>query len=114
MARFDRLMELPGVLAVFEFSDRGELTDHRIDASQTAQLDARVLDLLAHVCVANRAIGTMQARGWETLTQMEGFYPVTGFSLIGTDWSVAIQGSTGLVMRNDLADFEAAYAGLAQ
>ncbi len=112
MTRFERLMQLPGVLAAFEFSDRGELIEHQIDQGQAPHLDDRILDLLAHVCVANRAIGTMQARGWETLTQMQGFYPVTGFSLIGSDWSVVIQDRTGLVLRNDQGDLEAAFAGL--
>ncbi len=112
MPDFDHLMALPGVIAAFTFSDRGEILAQRIAADAGASLDSRALDLLAHVCVANRMIGTMQARGWETLTQMAGFYPVTGFTLIGADWSVAIQGTTGLVMRNDQGDLEAAYAAL--
>ena len=108
MADLDKLLSLPGALAVFEFTDRGELSS--CQTTDGADLDKSVLDLLSHVCVANLSIATMQARGWEQVTGMTGFYPVAGFTMIGMDWSTVMHGTTGIVFENDKADFEAAYA----
>ena len=108
MADLDKLLSLPGALAVFEFTDRGELSSYK--TSGDTDLDDSVLDLLSHVCVANLSIATMQARGWEKVTGMGGFYPIAGFTMIGMDWSTVTHGRTGIVFENDTADFEAAYA----
>lgn len=107
MADLKQLLELPGALAAFEFTDRGELTASEIRESD--RLDDDVLDLLSHVCVANTSISTMQARGWEKLTGMSGFYPVSGFTMIGMDWSTVVSGSQGVVLDNEKADYQAAY-----
>lgn len=110
MAEFDKLMSLPGAIAAFEFSDRGELVEHHV--APGSGLDAKVLDLLSHVCVANISIATMQARGWEGLTGMTGFYPIDGFTLIGVDLSAVVNGTTGVVLRNQDADYQAAFEAL--
>ncbi|HKK13656.1 MAG TPA: DUF2173 family protein [Gammaproteobacteria bacterium] len=111
MGKLDELMSLQGALAAFEFSDRGELREHRI--ADGAQLGADTLDLLCHVCVANMSIATMQARGWEKMTGAQGFYPIDGFTMVGFDWSAVASGNRGVVLRNEQADYEAAYAALA-
>ena len=54
----------------------------------------------------------MQARGWESSTGQGGFYPVQGFTLVGLEFSTVGNGERGVVLRNDSADFEAAYAAL--
>jgi roadblock/LC7 domain-containing protein len=110
MSNLDRLMGLEGASAAFEFSDTGELKDHRV--AEGSNLTPETLDLLAHVFVANIAIATMQARGWEKTTGQGGFYPITGFTLVGFEWSTVGNGHRGVVLRNDVADFEAAYAEL--
>ena len=110
MSNLDRLMDLEGASAAFEFSDTGELKDHRV--AEGSNLTPETLDLLAHVFVANIAIATMQARGWEKTTGQGGFYPITGFTLVGFEWSTVGNGHRGVVLRNDVADFEAAYAEL--
>lgn len=110
MSKLDDLMALPGALAAFEFSDAGELLSSR--SAEGTGLNETVLDLLAHVCVANTAIATMQARGWENMTGAQGFYPVEGFSMIGLDWSTVTHGNFGVVMSNSAADYQAAYAAL--
>ena len=110
MADLDNLLALPGALAAFEISDRGELGSHK--TAPDSDMDASVLDMLGHVCVANTAIATMQARGWEKLTGMEGFYPIGGFTMIGLDWSVVICCNTGVVLDNEKADYQAAYNAL--
>ncbi|MGF1643764.1 MAG: DUF2173 family protein [Thiotrichales bacterium] len=110
MVDLDRLLQLPGTIAAFEFSDRGELVNHKA-APGSVMTDA-VLDLISHVCVANLSIATMQARGWEAMTGMAGFYPVQGFTIIGVDWSTVIQGRHGVVLENAKADYQAAYAAL--
>jgi roadblock/LC7 domain-containing protein len=110
MASLDELMSLPGALAAFEFSDKGELVASKV--AEGSSLNDTVLDLLCHVCVANTAIATMQARGWENMTGSSGFYPVEGFSMIGLDWTTVTHGQLGVVLKNDGADYQAAYDAL--
>jgi len=110
MSSLESLMNHEGADAAFEFSESGELTDHRL--AEGSKLKPESLDLLAHTFVANIAIATMQARGWEASTGQGGFYPVQGFTLIGLEWSTVGNGHRGVVLRNDTADFEAAYAAL--
>ena len=112
MDSLEQLMQLPQALAAFEINERGELQRHRI-ADDTA-FDASALDLLAHMCVANIAIATMQARGWEALSDSRGFYPIEGFTLVGMDWSAVTDGRRGVVLHNEDADYQAAYDRLAQ
>ena len=111
MPDITQLMNLPGILAAFEFSDKGELREFSI--VEGSDLNETALDLLSHVCVANTAIATMQARGWENMTGAGGFYPVQGFSMTGLDWTTVTHGSFGVVMDNQQADLEAAYTALA-
>lgn len=110
MAELNSLMQLEGALAAFEFNDKGELLSSEI--ADKDKIDETVLDLLCHVCVANTAIATMQARGWEKMTGMEGFYPVEGISLIGFDWTAIVNGTQGVILPNDKADLDAAYTAL--
>ena len=110
MADLESLMSLPGAIGAFSFADNGELTGHRI--AEGSGLNEKILDLLAHMCVANTAIATMQARGWETMTGMQGFYPIQGFTLVGLEWSAVVDAHNGVVMANDSADYEAAHKAL--
>lgn len=110
MADLDNLMKLDGALAAFEFNDRGELQNSRIGDNEAITTD--VLDLVAHVCVANGAIAAMQAAGWEKVTGMQGFYPVQGLSLVGFDWTIVTHGNHGVILPNDKADYDAAYQAL--
>jgi roadblock/LC7 domain-containing protein len=107
MSKLDELMKLNGALAAFEFTSGGELTNSII--ADGAKLENDVLDMVCHVCVANGAIATMQARGWEKMTQMEGFYPIQGFSLIGFEWTVIVTDTTGVIIKNDKVDYDATY-----
>ena len=126
MATLDQLMNLSGAMAAFEFRGSGELLDHRIGYPD--RIDTTTLDLLAHMCAANMSIAAMQARGWENMTGTPGFYPVREFTLLGFDWSVIVCGLhrqskktggneplppfMGVVVANDKADYEAAFAAL--
>ncbi len=111
MADLDSLMQVPGVIGAFRFSDSGELLEHRV--LDGGDLNETALDLLCHMCVANQAIATMQARGWEAMTSMEGFYPIKGFSFVGFEWTAIVEGHCGVIMPNDKVDFDAAYEALA-
>ncbi|MBE2294944.1 MAG: DUF2173 family protein [Phycisphaerales bacterium] len=119
-------MGLPGAMAAFEFRGSGELVDQRI--AYPDRITETTLDLLAHMCVANMSIATMQTRGWEKMTAMKGFYPIQEFTLVGFDWSVVVSGFhreqlksqgksslppfIGVVLSNEKADYEAAFAML--
>jgi roadblock/LC7 domain-containing protein len=93
-------------------NDRGELQQHLL--AEGAALDETALDLLAHTCVANNAIATMQARGWEARSDNKGFYPIDGFTLIGMEWSAITDADLGAVVGNKDADYETAYRTLAE
>ena len=99
------LLHLPGAIAAFAYAENGDLDNYRI--LQESDMTEAMLDMVAHMCAANRCIASMQARGWERVTGAQGFYPVKGFGLIGCDWSVISQGRLGVVVSADLADFEA-------
>lgn len=111
MANLDNLMQLESAEAAFKFEPSGELAEHKI--REGSDLTPDVLDLLAHLCVANIAIATMQARGWETMTGMKGFYPIKGFTLVGFNWTAIVNEEYGVVIPNDNVDYEAAYKVLA-
>jgi len=108
MVDLDKLMTLDGAIGAFQMTESGELIEHKV--SQDSELNETILDLLCHVCVANMAIATMQARGWEKMTGMEGFYPVNGFSLVGFEWTAIVNSGFGVVISNDKTDYEAAYS----
>ncbi len=112
MPSLESLIELNGVEAAFQFSAKGELSDFKV--SDGSELTESVLDLLSHLCVANVSIASMQARGWETMTGMKGFYPIKGFTLVGFAWTAITNDDFGVVMSNDSVDYEAAYAALAR
>lgn len=102
-----KMMDLPGALAAFTYSDKGELQSHVL--REGTELTAEVLDLLARSCVANLAIAAMEARGWEGLTGQSGFQPLKGFSMVGLEWSVIVDGNRGVVVKNRDADYEASF-----
>lgn len=112
MNDLQKLMDLPGAVAAFNYTDRAELAEHLI--ADGADLTPEILDLLCHVCVANMCIASMQARGWEKMTGASGFYPINGFTLVGFDWSAVASGNRGVVLRNEAADYEAAYRALGE
>lgn len=127
MVIFEQLLNLPGAMAAFAFRGSGELLEYKI-TDPDGPLDSNTLDLLGHMCAANISIATMQARGWETMTDIKGFYPVRQFTLVGFDWSVVVSGLqreaprnagedllpplVGVVIANESADYEAAFRAL--
>jgi roadblock/LC7 domain-containing protein len=106
MADLDQLMALKGAVAAFRMNDRGELLDHQI--AEGSALNQTAIDLLSHMCVANIAIATMQARGWEASSEHKGFYPINSFTLVGFEWSAVTDGKLGVVLTNQDADYQAA------
>ncbi len=103
----DKMMDLPGALAAFTYSDKGDLQSHML--REGTELTPQVLDLLARSCVANQAIAGMEARGWEAMTGQAGYLPLKGFSVVGLEWSVVVNGNCGVVVRNRDADYEATF-----
>lgn len=106
----EKMMDLPGALAAFTYSDKGDLQSHLL--REGSGLTAQVLDLLARSCVANMAIAGMEARGWEALTGHNGFEPLKGFSVVGLEWSVVVDGNRGVIVKNRDADYEATFKAL--
>lgn len=112
MSDLNALSSMPGVVAAFRFDDDGRLEEAVIPDDSV--IDRETLDLLGHLSVANMAIGAMQARGWEGVSDVKGFYPVEGFTFVGLDWSAVARGHQGLVLKNQLADYDAAYKALGE
>jgi roadblock/LC7 domain-containing protein len=106
----EKLMDLPGALAAFTYSDKGDLQSHSI--REGTEITPQVLDLLSRSCVANLAIAGMEARGWEALTGQAGFQPLQGFSVVGLEWSVVVNGNSGVIARNRDVDYEATFSAL--
>ena len=103
----DKMMDLPGALAAFTYTDKGDLQSHVL--REGTELTPQILDLLARSCVANLAIAGLEARGWEAVTGQTGFQPLKGFSVVGLEWSVVDNGNCGVVVRNRDVDYEAAF-----
>jgi roadblock/LC7 domain-containing protein len=103
----EKMMDLPGALAAFTYSDKGDLQSHVL--REGTELTPQVLDLLARSCVANQAIAGMEARGWEAVTGQTGFQPLQGISVVGLEWSVIANGNCGVVARNRDVDYEATF-----
>lgn len=106
----EKMMDLPGALAAFTYSDKGDLTAHVV--REGTEITPQVLDLLTHSCVANLAIATMEARGWEAVTGQGGFQPLKGFSVVGLEWSVVVNGNSGVIVKNRDIDYEATFNAL--
>lgn len=100
-----KLLHLPGAIAAFAYAENGDLDNYRI--LDDSDMTEAMLDMVAHMCAANRCIASMQARGWERATGAQGFYPVKGFGLIGCDWTVISHGRLGVVVAAAMADYEA-------
>jgi roadblock/LC7 domain-containing protein len=106
----EKMMDLPGALAAFTYNDKGDLQSHVL--REGTELTPQVLDLLSRSCVANMAIASMEARGWEAVTGQAGFQPLRGFSVVGLEWSVVVNGNNGIVVRNRDVDYEATFNAL--
>jgi len=98
------LLDLNGAIAAFAYADNGDLSNYRI--LEHSDMSESMLDMVAHMCAANRCIASMQARGWERVTGAQGFYPVNGFGLIGFDWSVISRGRLGVIVASEMIDYE--------
>lgn len=103
----DQMMDLPGALAAFTYTDKGDISDHRI--REGTEITPQMLDLLAHSCVANIAVATLEARGWESLTGQKGFEPLQGFTMVGLEWSVVTGHRCGLVLKNRDVNYEESF-----
>lgn len=105
-----KLMDLPGAMAAFTYTDKGELQENTI--RQGTEITPQVLGLLTRSCVANQAIAAMEASGWEAVTGQRGFQPLQGFSVIGLEWSIIANGNCGVIARNRDVDYEATFDAL--
>ncbi len=106
----EKLMDLPGAMAAFTYTDKGELQTHTIRSGN--EITPQVLGLLTRSCVANQAIAAMEASGWEAVTGQGGFQPLQGFSVVGLEWSVVVSGNCGVIARNRDVDYEATFSAL--
>ena len=112
MADLKNLSSMPGAIAAFRFGEDGQLVDSVI--SNENVIDQDTLDLLGHLCIANMAIGAMQARGWEGMSDLAGFYPINGFTFVGLDWSAVARDRQAVVLENEQADYDAAFKALGE
>lgn len=112
MATISELTQVPGAVAGFKFSQSGELIESDIKPGNH-ELDESTLEMLAHICVANLAISSMQATGWEKNSDLKGFSPVEGCTFVCLEVSVVARGNQAVVLINKNADYDKAFQALA-
>lgn len=106
MANIRAFLNEPGVEAIGQFSDSGDLIDYAGDISlKTAKISA----LMAY---ANMASAKMQTFGWSNYTGKEGFEPAIGFSISGSKKTVIVIKNFGVFVNNNEADFDSLYKKL--
>ncbi len=103
----EKMMELPGALAAFTYSDKGDLQSHVL--REGTELTPLVLELLARSCVANLAIASMEGHGWEALTGQSGFSATQGFFGRGAGMVGGGEWQLRVVVKNRDADYEATF-----
>jgi|APHig6443717817_1056837.scaffolds.fasta_scaffold07818_2 roadblock/LC7 domain-containing protein len=101
MANIRSLLQMPGVVAVGEFDDHGELVDY------AGEMSLKIAKVAAMMAKANEAMGNMQAAGYTEYTGKDGFFPITGFAVSGPKKSALIVKNCGVFVENDKADFDA-------
>jgi roadblock/LC7 domain-containing protein len=107
MSDLDKLMSLSGAVAAGEFTKDGRLAGFKGD------MDPKWTHMLANMCAANTLMGTMQCEAFSTYTGMK-MAPFYGWAMSAGDYSICVMGHRGVMMATAKADFNAAFAALAE
>ncbi len=97
MSLFAELLSIPGVIAVGEFSHRGELVTH------AGLLDAQQARMAAVMCSANSLAIQMQAGMLDALVKRDDLLPVQGWIVQGGHFTVCVVGQRFCFLEQDTA-----------
>ena len=107
MSDLEKLMTLGGAVAAGEFTKDGRLV------ALKGEMDPKWAQMLANLCAANTLMGTMQCEAFGTYTGMK-MTPFYGWAMSAGDYSFCVMGHRGVMMKTATADFNAAFAALAE
>ena len=107
MSDLEKLMTLGGAVAAGEFTKDGRLV------ALKGEMDPKWAQMLANLCAANTLMGTMQCEAFGTYTGMK-LTPFYVWAMSAGDYSFCVMGHRGVMMKTATADFNAAFAALAE
>ena len=103
VANLKELSALNGFIAAIEFSDEGKLLQKH------GQIDDTRGNMVADLCSANKRMGSMQAHGLSTFSDLKGLDEMNGFTISGPALSLCVYNSVSLFVENSQCDFNEVY-----
>lgn len=105
--KLDKLMDLPGAVAVGEFTPDGKLIRYK------GKLTKEAAELAAMMCGTTSSMFAKQSGDFSEKTGMK-WTPFKGFAVSAGDFSVCAAGNTGLFVETAKADFNKIFQALAE
>jgi roadblock/LC7 domain-containing protein len=105
--KLDRLMSLPGAVAVGEFTPDGKLVRYK------GQLSKEAAEMAAMMCGSTSSLFAKQSDDFSAKTGMK-WTPFKGFAVSAGEFSVCAAGNTGLFVETAKADFNKIFQALAE
>jgi roadblock/LC7 domain-containing protein len=105
--KLDRLMSLPGAVAVGEFTPDGKLVRYK------GQLSPQAAEMAAMMCGTTSSLFAKQSGEFSEKTGMK-WTPFKGFAVTAGEFSVCAAGNTGLFVETAKADFNKIFQALAE
>ncbi len=105
--RLDKLMSLPGAVAVGEFTPEGKLIRYK------GKLSKEAAEMAAMMCGSTSSLFAKQSGDFSAKTGMK-WTPLKGFAVSAGDYSVCAAGNTGLFVETAKADFNKIFQALAE
>lgn len=105
--KLDRLMSLPGAVAVGEFTPDGKLVRYK------GQLTKEAAEMAAMMCGTTSSMFAKQSGEFSEKTGMK-WTPFKGFAVSAGEFSVCAAGNTGLFVETAKADFNKIFQALAE
>jgi roadblock/LC7 domain-containing protein len=105
--KLDRLMSLPGAVAVGEFTPDGKLVRYK------GLLSPQAAEMAAMMCGTTSSLFAKQSGEFSEKTGMK-WTPFKGFAVSAGEFSVCAAGNTGLFVETSKADFNKIFQALAE
>lgn len=105
--KLDKLMSLPGAVAVGEFTPEGKLLRYK------GELTKEAAEMAAAMCGATSAMFSKQTVEFSEKTGMK-WTPFKGFAVSAGAFSVCAAGNIGVFVETEKADFNKIFSALAE
>ncbi len=93
----DKIMNIPGVIAVGEFTGEGKIK------SSIGEIPGNIMKLAAQMCARNNQLLGTQAREFFKASEMEWF-PLVGWCIWAGNYAAIVFGKTGVFVKAKDAD----------